>query len=81
MSKQLKKFCRITKYIEKTNPKLYEILDDFCILQTIKPRRGHAGITFIMPSKDSMKLLETASVSGTVIIVASSFSRAAPGAE
>jgi hypothetical protein len=58
MAKQLKKFCRITKYIEKTDPKLYEILDDLCVLGSLRPRRGHNGITFIWPSKETISKLD-----------------------
>lgn len=53
-----KKFCRITKYIEKTDPKLYEILDDLCMLGSFRPRRGHNGTTFIYPSKDTISKLD-----------------------
>lgn len=58
MAKQLKKFCRITKYIEKTDPKLHEILDDLCVLGSFRPRRGHNGITFILPSKETVAKLD-----------------------
>jgi hypothetical protein len=58
MAKQLKKFCRITKYIEKTDPKLYEILDDLCMLGAFRPRRGHSGTTFLWPSKDTVSDLD-----------------------
>jgi hypothetical protein len=58
MAKQLKKFCRITKYIEKTDPKLYEILDDLCVMGAFRPRRGHNGTTFIWPSKDTIAKLD-----------------------
>ena len=58
MSKQLKKFCRITKYIEKTDPKLFEILEDLCALSSIRPRRGHSGISFIYPSKATIEKID-----------------------
>ncbi len=58
MSKQLKKFCRITKYIEKTDPKLYEFLDDMCVWNAFRPRRGHNGITFVFPSKETRAKIE-----------------------
>lgn len=58
MAKQLKKFCRITKYIEKTAPKLYEILDDLCVMGAFRPRRGHTGTTFIWPSKETIAKLD-----------------------
>lgn len=58
MAKQLKKFCRITKYIEKTDPKLYEILDDLCMLGAFRPRRGHSGTTFLWPGKDTVAELD-----------------------
>lgn len=57
MAKQLTKFCRITKYIEKTDPKLYEILDDLCAVSAFRPRRDHNGITFIWPSKETIEKL------------------------
>lgn len=59
MSKQLKKFCHISKYIEKTDPKFYDILEDMCMLPLIfRPRRGHNGLTFIWPSKTTIAKLD-----------------------
>lgn len=57
MSKQ-KKFCTILKYIEKTDPKFYEVIDDFCGFGLFKQRRDHAGVTFIYPSKETISKLE-----------------------
>lgn len=57
-SKQPKKYCRIIKYIEKTDAKLYEILDDLCMTGVFKPRRFHGGLTFIWPSADTIKELD-----------------------
>jgi hypothetical protein len=58
MAKQLKKFCRITKYIEKTDPKLHEILDNLCLLGAFRTRRGHMGLTFVWPAKETIAKLE-----------------------
>lgn len=58
MSKPAKKFCRITKYIEKTSPKFYEILEDLCVMGAFRPRRESGGVTFIWPSDETVKQLE-----------------------
>ena len=58
MAKQLKRFCKITQYIEKTDTKLYEIFDDLCVWGQFRTRRGHAGVTFIWPSKETISELD-----------------------
>lgn len=54
MAKQMKKFCRITKYVQQVDPKLYDVLDGVCMIGAFKPRRGHTGVTFIMPGEKTL---------------------------
>lgn len=54
MAKQLKKFCRITKYVQQEYPKLYDVLDGVCMGGAFRPRRGHSGVTFIIPGEKTM---------------------------
>lgn len=55
MSKSLAKFCSISKYLEITDPKLYEVLDDLCMINFTKPRKFYNGVTFIIPSSADAK--------------------------
>ncbi len=50
-NKSLKKFCRLTKYIEQNNPDLYQVIEDLCIGHYFKPSRDSNGITFLFPDK------------------------------
>jgi hypothetical protein len=54
MSKDLKKFCRLTKYLEKIDPQLYQAIDDLCIGHYFKPPRT-GGITFLYPANDKYR--------------------------
>jgi hypothetical protein len=47
--KKVKKFCRVTKFLEQNDKDLYQALDDLCLLGLFRPRRDK-GITFLYPS-------------------------------
>jgi hypothetical protein len=49
-TKQLKKFCKISKYIEQTDKDLFGVIDDLCLYHLLKPSRGSNGITFLFPN-------------------------------
>lgn len=61
-NKSLKKFCRLSKYIEQTDANLFEVFDDLCIMHLLKPARGAAGITFLYPKEKTyrQKIINTA---------------------
>lgn len=58
----LKKFCKLSKYIEQTEPGLFKVFDDLCLLRYLNPVRGSPGITFLMPKEKSyiQKIINTA---------------------
>lgn len=58
MSKTLKKHCTINNFIKDNFPKFFELLEDTCMESKLRPMRGHNGVTFIIPGKDTMKELE-----------------------
>jgi hypothetical protein len=47
-SKKVKKFCRITKFLEQTDKDLYQALDDLCLFGLFRTRGR--GITFMYPT-------------------------------
>ena len=57
MAQELKRYCYISKFIEKTDQALWNVLDEICILTALRPKRGYAGITFIYPSPEVVKQL------------------------
>ncbi len=54
-SKTLKKFCRLTKYIEQSDPQLHQAIDDLCIGHYFKPNRDSNGITFLFPKEKAYR--------------------------
>ncbi len=52
---QLKKFCRLGKFIEQNEPDLFQVFDDLCIMYLLKPARGADGITFLLPEEAKYK--------------------------
>jgi hypothetical protein len=52
---QLKKFCRLGKFIEQNEPDLFQVFDDLCIMFLLKPERGTDGITLLLPEEASYK--------------------------
>lgn len=57
MSKSLHVFCNILQYIKSTEPALANVIDDLCLGSALKPRGGR-GVTFLMPPKSSIQMLE-----------------------
>ncbi len=45
----LKRFCRLTKYIEQKDPELYQAIDDLCVGHYFKPSNNSSGITLLYP--------------------------------
>lgn len=45
----LKKFCRLSKYIEQIDKDFYGVFEDLCLTHLLKPTRGSNGITLIYP--------------------------------
>lgn len=54
-NKSLKKFCKLSKYIEQSDPNLFEVFDDLCIMHLLKPARGMSGITFLYPKEKAYR--------------------------
>jgi hypothetical protein len=44
------RYCSIQKWIEENDKKLYEFLEDNCLLGIFKFRHGTSGVTFLCPS-------------------------------
>ena len=55
MSKTLKKFCKLSKYIEQIDKDLFQVLDDLCIMHYFKPNRDAGGITFLYPKEKAYR--------------------------
>ncbi|MGK0368102.1 MAG: hypothetical protein ACI9QD_001243, partial [Thermoproteota archaeon] len=49
----VKKFCRITKYLETIDKELYTILDDLCLFGLFRSRGS--GVTFLYPTDKSYR--------------------------
>ena len=49
MPKNVKKFCRITKYLQQVDKGLYQVFDDLCLFSLFS-KRGGRGITFLYPA-------------------------------
>lgn len=54
-SKVLKKFCSLSKYLEKKDKDFYGAIDDLCLLHYLRPNRGSSGITFLYPKEKSYR--------------------------
>ena len=52
-SKKVKKFCRVTKFLEQTNKDLYQALDDLCLFGLFRTRGR--GVTFLYPTDKSYR--------------------------
>lgn len=61
MPRQVKKFCRLTKYLQQTDKSLYQVFDDLCLFSLFS-KRGGRGITFLYPAGKSYrkKIIELA---------------------
>lgn len=51
--KKVKKFCRVTKYLEQIDKALYQALDDLCLFGLFRTRGR--GITFMYPTDKSYR--------------------------
>jgi hypothetical protein len=54
-NKTLKKFCKLSKYIEQSDPNFFEVFDDLCIMHLLKPARGASGITLLYPKEKAYR--------------------------
>jgi hypothetical protein len=52
-SKKVKKFCRVTKFLEQTDKELYQALDDLCLFGLFRTRGR--GVTFMYPTDKSYR--------------------------
>lgn len=52
-SKKVKKFCRVTKFLEQTDKDLYQALDDLCLFGLFRTRGR--GVTFLYPTDKSYR--------------------------
>ena len=72
MTSSKKWYCSITKFLKesgKANEELYEIMDELCVLGRLRPNRRYKCITFVIPSKDTIKKVKEKAygkVDGTV---------------
>lgn len=56
MALKMKKFCKITLYIEQTNPKLAEAISNVCLFgRPFSPAAHETGITFLYPDSNYQK--------------------------
>jgi hypothetical protein len=54
MPRNVKKFCRLSKYLQQTDKDLYQVFDDLCLFSLFS-KRGGRGITFLYPSSKSYR--------------------------
>jgi hypothetical protein len=59
MSKGVSKHCSILNYIRHNDEALFELVQDLCIGKIFMPRKGSPGITFLHPSGDLLKKIQT----------------------
>lgn len=52
--KKLKKFCRLTKYLEVMDKELHQAIDDLCLFSLFRARGGR-GITLLYPSEKTYR--------------------------
>jgi hypothetical protein len=50
---KLKKFCKISKYLEIYDHEIYQIFDDLCLFPLLRSR--HKGVTFLRPMDKSFR--------------------------
>ena len=53
--KTLKKFCKLSKYIEQLDKELFQVFDDLCLMHLLRPAQGSNGITFLYPKEKSYR--------------------------
>ena len=46
-AKKVKKFCRVTKFLQQTDKDLHQALDDLCLFGLFRTRGR--GVTFLYP--------------------------------
>ena len=54
MPRKLKKFCRITKYLENIDKDLHQTFDDLCLFSVFSNRGGN-GVTFLYPDSSTYR--------------------------
>lgn len=52
--KTLKKFCKLSKYLEQKDRDLYQVFDDLCIMHYLRPDRA-GGITLLFPKEKAYR--------------------------
>ena len=53
MPSKLKKFCRLSKYLEQSDKEFYQALDDLCLLGLLRVRGN--GVTFLYPTNKTLR--------------------------
>jgi hypothetical protein len=53
--KELKKFCKLSKYLEQKDPELFGVFEDLCIMHYLRPSRGSSGLTFLYPKEKAYR--------------------------
>ena len=52
-SNKLKKFCRLSKYLEQSDKEFYQALDDLCLLGLLRVRGN--GVTLLYPTNKTLR--------------------------
>jgi len=53
MPSKLKKFCRLSKYLEQSDKEFYQALDDLCLLGLLRVRGN--GVTLLYPTNKTLR--------------------------
>lgn len=54
MPNKLKKFCKLSKFLEQEDAVLYEVFDNLCMTGLLFPRKG-SSLTFLYPSDKAVR--------------------------
>jgi hypothetical protein len=52
----------IVKYLEQNNPNLYDLLSDLCVLGRLNGNKKYNGVTFIIPSDETINKIDMLSM-------------------
>ena len=55
MANKPKTWCRITDYIEQTDPEMYDLIRATCIMPALDSLKGKNGITFLVPQDKAVR--------------------------
>jgi hypothetical protein len=57
MSKGVSKYCSIANYLRKVDPKLYELLQELCLVKILSTSQNDRGVTFLRPDEKLLQQL------------------------